>query len=610
MPDQDEITIRLPIAFIDALSHAGSIEAVVRVGTQWLPHLISAARSSIAILDDGKLIDHAIRTDGVADPTFDTSRIMPGTPRGEVMRTGLPMALDEKALVAANTRALNMLHASGIRSMLIVPLKSGARAVGTLSVGARAPDGFPEATCRELMAVGQWIASQAHLMQQLRATARLAETDALTGLANRTRLMHVLDGPGALHLPAADGSMIGVMHVDLDHFKSINDTQGHAAGDAVLRHAAQVMRNVTGPKDLVARVGGDEFVIAARTDSEGQRLARLARDLAQRISKPISINGVQARVGASIGTAIANDLDRTADRLIGNADIALYEVKRNGRGGVLAFCEGMRAAYESSQRLLGELHDAVAKRLFEPYFQPQVSMTTGHLTGFEMLARWPHPVLGVLAPDDFLDLAAESHLLEQIDTMVRAKGLTALRALRNDGWDAPKMSFNASVNTLRDPDLIDDLLGEIRGQGLCPSDLVLEIREAQLIDSADATTRRNIGKLIEAGFRVELDEFGTGCASMSNLKTLPISGIKLDRSVISPLPDTCSESILRAMITLARDLDLTVVAGGVENASQFATLRRLGCDVAQGFGISHPLPLPELITFMEGYGSAPVALAQ
>jgi diguanylate cyclase (GGDEF)-like protein len=468
---------------------------------------------------------------------------------------------------------------------------------------------FDPDLCRDLMAIGQWIASQAHLMQQLRATAHQAETDALTGLANRARLMRVLDGPGTMHLAGTDGSIIGVLHIDLDHFKTVNDTQGHSVGDAILRHAAQVMLSETGPKDIVARTGGDEFIIAARTDPHGHRLSWLARQLVDRIALPVCIDGVKARVGASIGTAMANEQDRTADRLIANADIALYEVKRNGRGGVMAFKPEMRIAYESSQRVLAELQDAVTQASFVPYFQPQVSMTTGRLTGFEMLARWPHPKLGLLVPEEFLDLAAETRLLDQIDTIVRSKGLKALKKLRAEGWQAPKMSFNASVNTLRDPDLVDGLLYEVKAEGLSPSDLVLEIREAQLVDFSDTEVQDNIRKLSDSGFKVELDEFGTGFTSMSNLPNLAISGVKLDRKIIAPLPDICSESILRAIITLARDLDLTVVAGGVETPAQFAILRNLGCHIAQGFGVSHPLPLDELITFMQGYGSAPVALA-
>lgn len=226
-----------------------------------------------------------------------------------------------------------------------------------------------------------------------------------------------------------------------------------------------------------------------------------------------------------------------------------------------------------------------------------------------MLARWPHPRLGVLEPGDFLDLAAEAGVLDRIDTIVRAKGLAALRALRRSGWDAPRMSFNASARTLSNPDLADTLLWEVLGQGLAASDLVIETSEAHLIARNDGIAARNIAALAQAGFGVELDDFGAGHAAMSNLASLAISGVKLSRAMIASLPDTYSEAILKAIIALADDLNLTVVAKGVETPAQFAQLARMGCHMAQGYGVSKPLPLDGLVAFMEGYGNAPVALA-
>ncbi|MDJ0826838.1 MAG: GGDEF domain-containing phosphodiesterase, partial [Rhodobacter sp.] len=350
-------------------------------------------------------------------------------------------------------------------------------------------------------------------------------------------------------------------------------------------------------------------IVVTRTDRRGAYLAKLADEIAGRIAEPVRFEGAEARVAASIGTAVAGPKDRTADRLISNADIALYEVKRAGRGGVKAFSTKMRAAYETRQTLLAELKDAVEARAFEAHFQPQVSLATGWCSGFEMLARWPHWRLGLLDPQAFLDLAAEAGLTDKIDAIVRSKGLAALRRLRADGWDAPKMSFNASARTLADPDLACDLLWEVLGQGLAPDDLVIEFREAQLVADDTGAAEQNIAALSEAGFSVELDDFGTGYAAMATLGTLALSGIKLDRSMIANLPDTCSEAILRAIIGLACDLGLNVVAKGVETPAQYAVLSKLGCHMAQGFGISKPLPLDGLVEFLRGYGKAPVTLA-
>ncbi|MCG6903007.1 MAG: EAL domain-containing protein [Rhodobacter sp.] len=610
MPVSSDPSIFVPVPFIDALSHANSIETVISVAADWLPRLIPAARSSIGFLDGDKLINSVSRTDGMADPVFEKSRIWHLTWREKVLLAGTPVILDETAMRDARTEPLTKLLDSGIRSLAIAPMLGGEECVGTLSLGSREPDGISEDDALALVSFGRWIASQARLMQQARNTARLSETDTLTGLANRARLMRVLDGPGTLHKPDSEGNVIGVMHVDLDHFKQVNDTLGHGVGDAILRHAARAMQSTVSGKDLVARVGGDEFVIVTRTDPAGHHLANLATEITRAVSQPLRIGDVEARVGTSIGTAMSSGTVRSAERLIGNADIALYEVKRSGRGGVRAFAGEMRIACERRTRLLADLRDAVESRCFVPYFQPQVSMATGHFSGFEMLARWPHPSLGLIDPADFIELSAEAGLTDQIDSIVRAKGLAAIRQLRADGWDTPKMSFNASARTLGDPDLLDSLLWEVLQQGLAPEDLVVEVRETDLMAQGSEQAFTNINALSDAGFEVELDDFGSGYSAMSNLSRLSISAIKLDRSMISLLPDERAETVVRAIIAMAKELDLNVTAEGIETTAQYALIRGLGCDVAQGYGVSRPLPLHGLIAFMKGYGQAPIRLAE
>ncbi len=605
----DGPTLQLPIAFIDALSRTTSVEEVLNTGALWLPRLIDCTRCSVAFLVDGRLIAQGFRSDGRFEPVQSQPAQDEKSCRGRVLSTGQPVFLDHAGIVAAGGPVFERLLASGIRSILIAPMLGAGRTLGTLAACRMSDTGFSQDDTDKLIAVGKWIGSQARLMQKIRAIARQAETDALTGLANRARLMRVLDGPRQLHVPGADGRVLGVLHIDLDFFKDVNDRLGHAVGDAVLRHAAMEMRAGTSAQDLVARVGGDEFVVVTRTDTGGRHIARLANDLVARISRPVRIGKIEARIGASIGTAMASSVDRTADRLIGNADIALYDVKRNGRGGVCAFSDDMRRRTEARRQLLSDLKTAVEHGAFEAFFQPFVALDTGQFSGFEMLARWPHPTRGVLDPEAFLDIAVEAGVADQIDCIVRSKGLAALRKLRADGWDAPKMSFNASARTLCDPDLVGDLMWDVLSKGLSAADLVIEIREAHLIDDEDGIAARNIAGLAGAGFAVELDDFGTGHAEISNLARLSISGIKLDRSLVAALPNVRAVAILRAILSLADDLNLTVAAKGVENSAQFAQLRGLGCHTAQGFGISQPLPLDGLETFMRGYGKAPIALA-
>jgi len=603
-------TLNLPVPLLEALSYAVSIDDVLAAAAEWLPRVVGAEIGRLSFFDGARQIHRAYYgqlSDRYQDQRTD---ILPGSPHDRVMQTGLPVMLDQTDIAKEPGALFEWLLGRGVSVYMAVPLRYGDDILGIFSVCKRDPTPFSQAEQSYLVNYGRLVAVHAKHMQQLRNVARLAETDALTGVANRTRLMRVLEGPGHLQEPDSKGRVLGVLQIDLDHFKQVNDLLGHAVGDAVLRHAAQVMQAAVGPTDLVARTGGDEFVIVTRTDPGGRAIAALATKLSRTMRHPIQVDGVEARVGISIGIALATDADGGADRLIGNADMALYEVKRNGRGGARTFCDAMRADYERRVQLMSDLRDAVERQCFEPYFQPQVTMETGHFSGFEMLARWPHPTLGLVDPADFIELAAEAGLSEKIDHIVRSKGLNALRKLRDDGWDAPKMSFNASARTLDDPKLVKQLLQEVRALGLRPQDLVLEVREADLISLGSDKAFYHINALSHAGFDVELDDFGAGHAAMTNLGRLAISAVKLDESIIAPLPAPRADTILRAVIAMAKELGLGVVAEGVETAGQFAVLRQLGCDIAQGYGVSKPLPLDGLIRFMQGYGKAPVMLAQ
>ena len=610
MRDTSHLKVDLPVDFIDAISRATSIESVLTHAARWLPQLFGADRCKITFMDDdGEQICRMFQSDDATDAFGNDAIIAPGSPRDEVLLTGKPMFLNHSDLTALNSRAARKVVNAGVKSVLIAPMGCGTDTIGTISLLRQNLDEFSDAEITLVTTVGRWIGSQARLMQEVRNTVRLAETDALTGLANRARLMKVLDGPGSLHLPAPDGRIIGLLHVDLDHFKEVNDTSGHAVGDAILKHAAAAMRAACAPKDLVARIGGDEFVVVTRTDPAGYHLSRLAARIARTIHQPVRIGDVEARVGASVGTAMAQDASITADRLIGNADIALYEVKRHGRGGVRAFSADMRRASERRSRLLADLEDAMISDAFEPFFQPQVSFQSGRIIGFEVLARWNHPELGILDPPEFIQIAAEAGLSDRLDRIVRDRGLHALRDLRTAGWSAPKMAFNASAQTLAEPDLVDQLLWEVYELGLTPADLVVEIGEVNLRLMDDETVADNVNALARAGFQVELDDFGSGMAAMAALTRMQISAIKLDCKLVAPLPDENTEKMISGVIAMARAMDLNVIAEGVETPSQFSILRKLHCDIAQGYGVSKPLPYDGLIGFMKSYGQAPINLA-
>ncbi|MDF0600376.1 EAL domain-containing protein [Psychromarinibacter sp. C21-152] len=627
MAEQTSAAIRLPVAFIEDLSRAASIEAVLATAAAWLPDLNDADRAKLTFRDDTRLIARGARRDGMHDIDEDLAPIRPGDPRDRVLQSGLPLQMDAAALGRDPDPAIQALYDQGMRTALFVPMRTAGATVGIIGLQRRAATPFGDLQIRQLGAAGSWIAAQARLMQQLRSNARLAETDPLTGLANRARLMRVLDGPGALHQADGHGRIVGVLHVDLDRFKEINDRLGHATGDAVLTQAAEIMRQTAGPTDLVARVGGDEFVIATRTDRQGRHLARLAAALAGRLAAPMRVGGVDIRCPASIGTAMANSGASTgsnkgagsgtsageagtgAERLIANADLALYEVKRQGRGGVRAFATEMRDRFEARRSLHAELRAAVEEEAFEPHFQPIVTLADGALAGVAVLARWPHPDRGLLAPEGFLDAAAEVGLAARIDTIVRAKGLCALARLRAAGWTAPVMSVNISADTLSDPELPETLLWDVLGQGLQPADLRLDVAESLLIADAEGRVRDRIAALCAKGFAVEIDEFGTGHAAMPRMRQLQLRGLKLAPALTEHLPDTCAEAILGAILAMGAELGLSVTAKGVETAEELARLHALGCDRAQGRAVSAPLDEAALTDYLRRHGNPRLPLA-
>ncbi|MDF0597267.1 putative bifunctional diguanylate cyclase/phosphodiesterase [Psychromarinibacter halotolerans] len=598
MTQSAHAAIRLPVAFIEELSRADSIEQVLSVSAAWLPRLIESDRSKLSFIDDGRLVARSFRRDGVHDLDADPVPLTQGSPRARVLESGEVLQIGRAALGREPDPAMRHLYEQGYGRVLMAPMRSGSETVGVVGLVRRSRERFSDLQVRHVVAAARWIGAQARLMQQLRRNARMAETDPLTGLANRNRLMRVLDTPQALHAPDSQGRIIGVLHVDLDHFKDTNDRLGHAAGDAALCHAARVMRETAGPADVVARIGGDEFLIVTRSDRHGGDIAALAENLSTALAAPMPWGDTSIACPASIGTALAAPGDGSAERLIANADLALYEVKRRGRRGVQAFTPRMRAEAEARRTLHAELRAAVDTESFEPHFQPIVEVATNEVVGLEVLARWPHPTRGLLSPEAFLDAAAEIGLSGHMDAIVRSKGLAATAQLRALGCTRPVMSVNLSAETLAEPDLVDLLLWEVMGHGLAPSDLTLEISETEIATDAEGVVEAAVKTLTNRGFGVAIDDFGTGHAALPKMRRLEVSGLNMAPAMTAYLSDASTEAILRAVQTIAEELRLSVTAKAVETDAALTRLRGLRCDRAQGFAISGPLPFPELLKFL------------
>jgi diguanylate cyclase (GGDEF)-like protein/PAS domain S-box-containing protein len=415
------------------------------------------------------------------------------------------------------------------------------------------------------------------------AAEQSALHDYLTGLPNRRFLENKIDAWCAA--PELDRQGIAVLHIDLDRFKQINDTLGHSAGDAMLKHAARTLQENIRASDFAARIGGDEFVLLVGFEGSPAPLADVANRIITAMRQPISFNGHECRFGASIG--IAHSTDRLADprQLLQKADIALYNAKNLGRNRFEFYKPSSRSTLVDAHRLSDELLRGLERDEIIPFYQFQFDARTRQITGAECLARWQHPVHGILGPDRFLAVAEDCGVLAQIDRIILEKSLADVSRWDALGLNVPKISVNVSARRLNDPDLAEGLSKlDIR-----PGTVSFELLESVFLDRQDEIVRTNLETLRRLSIDIEIDDFGTGHASIVGLLNLKPGTLKIDRQLIEHLPESQEQRVLvMSIIQIARSLKIKVVAEGVETEEHARILKRLGCDVLQGYGLARP----------------------
>ncbi|MEL6724927.1 MAG: EAL domain-containing protein [Pseudomonadota bacterium] len=449
-------------------------------------------------------------------------------------------------------------------------------------------------------------ASQDRLMQVTGQLDHSAHHDSLTEVANRQGLQRHLE-QFAADKPSSEQN-ICLIHVDLDKFKTINDTYGHPVGDAVLINAAQIMVQDAGKDAAVARVGGDEFVIASYEpiDLPADELQARCDRLLTLLKAPMIANGVECHMGSSIGYATSNGRKWSIDSLMTDADLALYAAKRDGRGQACRFTPDMRLKLEQDREFMLAIEEALEDDRVTCVLQPQICLDTGAITGLEGLGRIRSVSGQLMPPAQILPVLNDMGRLAEFDFLVMQKTLDALVDLRAAGAEVPCVSVNASSFSLRSPDYVTRIQTELEIRGLTTEDVVVEILESTLIESADDAAVTSIKRLREAGIRTLMDDFGSGHATISNLLKLDLDGLKIDRSLIAEIENDKTLEAVKAVHGLATNLNLTVIVEGVETPQQFAILRGIGCEMAQGFGVCKPLELSAFKAWIDSYGSSAV----
>ena len=435
-----------------------------------------------------------------------------------------------------------------------------------------------------------WVATHEDITEQRHTELKIehmAHHDSLTDLANRVLLNARLD---EVLGRAAGNGMVAVHHLDLDRFKAVNDTFGHLGGDTLLRAVAERLRGLVRPGDVIARMGGDEFVIVQAPITDVSEAAELAQSVVDGISEPIGIDSHQAVVGVSIGIAVSPNDGSTPVKLLRNADLALYRAKADGRCTFRFFESSMDEQMQSRRTMEQDLRKALSSGEFELHYQPVVNLNSGEISGFEALVRWNHPEHGMIPPSAFIPLAEEIGFIVPLgEWIIRQACFTA----RN--WpENLRVAVNISAVQFRNAGLPQIIVGALAASGLDPARLEIEITETVLLQDK-AATLAVLHQLRALGIRIAMDDFGTGYSSLTYLQSFPFDKIKIDRSFVKDITENAgSLNIVRAVAALAQGMGMVATAEGVETNEQLEQIRAEGCTEMQGYLFSRPLPAADI----------------
>ncbi len=583
-----------------SISHRVPIQEVLDSITEGAAELLGDEVAAVRLVDeDDPLMTRLVSAVGMSPDLRRALELQPVT-RGVAGRVLAEGRLITAADYAAGTDPFPQLVDDGLRSAMGAPVCRDGVPVGCLAVATHSADRSYTAVEQEVLLAFAEHASlalnDASAVEALRRAfsqaVHEATHDPLTGLPNRTlvldRLQQALARVGRSGVPTA------VLFIDLDRFKVVNDSLGHATGDEALILISQRLRAAVRTPDTVGRLAGDEFVVICEETDCGEAFA-VAERIARAVAEPLLLAGGEAVVTASIGI-VHGDIGAVAEEMLRDSDVAMYRAKERGRSRIEIFDHAMRQRMLDRLEMERDLRTAIASEQLRLHYQPIVRLADGEVVAVEALLRWERPGRGPVGPVEFIPVAEESGLILPLGQWVLGEACTQLAAWRAGGRPALRVSVNLSARQFGDPDLVQVVAGALAAAGLSGDALCLEITESVLMEEAEATVE-TLRALKALGVRLSVDDFGTGYSSLGYLKRFPVDVLKVDRSFVNGLADDPEdEAIVAAVIGLAQALKLEVVAEGVETPDQLRKLRELGCDAVQGYLCGRPCPPGDLVS--------------
>jgi diguanylate cyclase (GGDEF)-like protein len=586
----DVADVHLPADFIRAVASAADQESVLRATAEWMPRIIDAERSSVALpIDEDTL---AIRSIGGTTPLSGPTRhAIANSMVGRAFRTKKIVVIGDLA-VERGYRDTTALAEAGLRSAVVGPLLSGGRCLGTINLANAQHDFFNDAHLLLLLSsVADLVASFLNVHQLAEAEKIRAATDDLTGAMSRRAALDELD-----RMLADPAGRPAVMFLDLDDFKQVNDSYGHLVGDVVLRTLTNRIDGLLTDQDRLGRLGGDEFVVVVHADPDGERAAAIAESILDACLEPIEIGSMRIVARLSIGMAVPTSDQTDATTLLGYADQAMYEAKAGGPAFVTAD-EGTRTQVALLATIDRELDDAMASGAIHFNYQPIREIDSGEIKGAEALIRWTHPTHGPIPPPLLIERVeatgrVESFTIWSLDLL--ARDLAHIREIVPHFHDKA-LSFNLTPTQLSWSGCAQAHIDTCERFGFRPQDLLVEVVESSAIQPDDAA-ERTLLELAATGAVIALDDFGVGHNALSYFTRFPIHALKLDRSLIGGMQDNAAaRSILKGLTSMAHDLGIVALAEGVETESEEQMCRDAGIDHVQGWLYGRPAPIADFV---------------